>query len=236
MGVSISYKGYMAQPDSIDEMVRDLQAMAERMEWRTWTMDELTQSGHVQTPDLRGITIAVHPKCEPVHLHIDSAGQFVNHRYYTLANDEAARAEFCELMSSGRLPQAVGDESAPAPSPASDDGAAKDLFFGTLIHEGMSHNWSKTQFGGVEAHIQTCALLRHVRDHYAPALEVTDDTGFFKHGRREALEQDMGYIDRTLGMMKLMTQGVADVQIGVDVGEPLKEPTPANEKKDVLWN
>jgi hypothetical protein len=185
MGITIAYQGKLSDPGRLDEMVRDVQAFAEHMSWRTWTVAELVEQGHFQNTDLRGITVSVDPKCEAVHFHVDDQGRFVNHSYYSYIHDAKQREMLVEAMQHmvGFLPA-----STKKPGPE----------LNAFLAEGLTYNWTKTQHGGPAAHVQVCTLIRFVRERFAPDLQVTDDTGYFEHGRLEELSSQMGYIDQAL--------------------------------------
>jgi hypothetical protein len=43
-----------------------------------------------------------------------------------------------------------------------------------LFKKGSRYNWTKTQFAGPKVHIAVCAVLRYVKQRYAPELEVKE--------------------------------------------------------------
>lgn len=203
MGVKVSYRGSLADPARVDEMVREIQAFAEHMGWRTWSVPELVESGELDTDGLRGVSVQVAPGCEPVHFHVDDQGRFVNHTYYALMHDAKKRRwMFAALRSNAAVLRGEAEpitfEELDRLSEEEDDDSASGLPF---VEEGVGYNWTKTQFGGPAAHVQVCTLLRFVRDRFAPDLEVEDDTGYFEHGRLEEVTSEMALVDQTLRLV-----------------------------------
>ncbi len=204
MGITIAYQGQLSDPGRVDEMVREIQAFAGHMNWRTWTVAEMVAQGHIKDTDLRGITVSVDPKCEAVHFHLDGQGRFVNHSYYSYIHNAEEREMFFEAMQNmvGFMPA-----STKKPGPELD----------TFLAEGVTYNWTKTQHGGPAAHVQACTLIRFVRERFAPELEVTDDTGYFEHGRLEELTAQMGQIEQAIHLVQRAAErisqegGVSDV-------------------------
>lgn len=185
MGVTISFRGSLAEPERVDEMVRAVASLVEQKGWRKQSVAELMALGHIKAEGLRGITVSVASRCEPVHLHVDGEGRFVDYMFYSCMHDPATRARVLQLMRGsqpiilGRLPDDVSLPESPPDDP--------DVF----IREGLSHNWTKTQHGGVDAHVDVCTLLRFVRDRFAPTLEVDDPTGYFESGDPEEVIRQM---------------------------------------------
>lgn len=177
-------------------MVRDVRAFADHMGWRTWTFEELVALGHAKDTGLRGVTVSVHPECESVHFHVDDSGRFINHGYHAYLHDPEQRQMFIEMMQENAQfmrTGMVGERPEPIASFASLD---------DFLAKGSTYNWSKTQFAGPAAHIQVCALLRFVRDRFAPELEIKDDTGYFEHGRLEVLTGQMAQIEQMIHLFQ----------------------------------
>jgi hypothetical protein len=196
MGITIAYQGKLSDPGRVDEMVREVQALAAHMRWRTWTVAELEAQGHIKATGLRGVTVSVALQCEPVHFHVDGEGRFVNHSYYSYIHSAEEREMFVEAMRHmiGVLPA-----STKKPGPELD----------AFLAEGVGYNWTKTQHGGPAAHVQACNLIRFVRDRFAPALQVMDDTGYFEHGRLEELSSQMGLIDRAIHLARRAAERIS---------------------------
>lgn len=88
MGISIAYQGKLSSPDLITNIITDLKARAAAAGWICKTMDELVAEGRVEGPGLRGLSLYLHKECEPVRLHVDDEGTFVNHFYHDLLRNE----------------------------------------------------------------------------------------------------------------------------------------------------
>jgi hypothetical protein len=56
---------------------------------------------------------------------------------------------------------------------------------------------------GPPAHMAVCEVLDFVKQHYAPNLEVHDDSGYFRHRDRERLEAAMAETNALLGEVVL---------------------------------
>ncbi|WP_428265575.1 hypothetical protein [Haliangium sp.] len=189
----------MADPSQVDEMVREVRGFAAHMGWRAWTVAELVELGQIAPIEgLRGVTVEVAVGCEPVDLHVSEEGQFVNHVFYRYVRDiEARRAYFATLragmIARGEDPDQAGlDPDAP----------------GSVLFKGAAYNWTKTQNGGAEAHIQVCTLLGFVRDRFAPELEVIDETGYFDSGDLAAVERQMATVSRYVRELSRETEPV----------------------------
>jgi hypothetical protein len=70
----------------------------------------------------------------------------------------------------------------------------------SFIENGRRYNWTKTQHAGADVHIAVCEMSRHVKERYAPDLEVTDDSGYFEDGDRDKLLGQLGYVDRLVSL------------------------------------
>ncbi len=51
-------------------------------------------------------------------------------------------------------------------------------------------------------HIAVCEVLRHVKERYAPDLEIKDDSGYFDDGDRDKLLGQLAQIDRLTSLAK----------------------------------
>jgi hypothetical protein len=197
MGIMIAYQGQLSDPGRVDEMVRDIQAFADHMKWRTWTVADLVAQGHIRDTGLRGITVSVHSKSQALHFHIDSQGRFVNHSYHAAIHNAEDRRLFIEAMLNSRNYIPASTET---PEPDLDE----------FFDKGVTYNWTKTQFGGPAAHVQACTLIRFVRDRFAPELYVKDDTGYFEHGRLEELTAKMGQVEQVIHLVQRAAERIQD--------------------------
>ena len=56
----------------------------------------------------------------------------------------------------------------------------------------------KTQCAGSAEHIWLCGLLRHIQRTYMPALQVTDEGGFWEAGDRQELQRRIDFLDQMI--------------------------------------
>src|SRR4051812_34417012 len=87
MAICIAYRGTLCDPSRVAELVTDVKAFAALVGWRCMTMAELVAAGVVNITGLSGVTLYPPAACEPIHLHVDRDGSFVNHFYYALYAD-----------------------------------------------------------------------------------------------------------------------------------------------------
>ena len=59
-------------------------------------------------------------------------------------------------------------------------------------------NFCKTQFAGVDLHIQLCNLLKYLANKYFSSWECIDDTGYYDTGNRQKVETQMSAINLAL--------------------------------------
>lgn len=223
MGISISYKGKLRDPARVAELVRDLTEKARDAGFRFKTMEELKADGRVTCSGLEGITLYPHPECEPLHFHVDAEGTLVNHTYYTLLHDKKKADMMREaLAESMALTREISRKT--RKRAIMDDGPREDekgprVSAGVVSHEaapgtdffreGSRYNWTKTQFAGPKVHVAVCAILRYVKERYAPELEVKDDSGYFADGDYNKLEVELAYVDRLTSLASQAIQAAA---------------------------
>lgn len=222
MGISIAYKGKLRDPSVVPELIEDLTSRAKSIGWMCKTMKEMLAEGRVKLPGLEGITLYPHRECEPLHLHFDEEGTFTNHTYHSLLHDtemarmvrealaesaslihELKQSELEETASKGRARQGSGPLHATIGIPGMPAVPGTDFF-----KKGSRYNWTKTQFAGPEVHIAVCAMLKYVKQRYAPDLEIKDDSGYFLDGDAEKLAAQMGYVDRILSVTSQAAEAV----------------------------
>lgn len=218
MGICIAYQGKLRDPALVPELIGDLKAKAESVGWPCRTMDALVAEGHVACAGLDGITLYPHRECEPLHLHFDREGTFTNHSYYTLLTDTGkadmmlqALAESMALTrrltggsqseARGRGRTDAGDLQVSVGIPGMPEPPGR-VFFA----QGARYNWTKTQFAGAKVHVAVCAILHHVKQRYAPELEVTDDSGYFVDEDYEKLELQLAQVEY---LVSVTSQAVA---------------------------
>ena len=211
MGISIAYQGKLSSPDLITDLITDLKARAAAAGWICKTMDELVAEGRVEGPGLRGLSLYLHKECEPVRLHVDDEGTFVNHFYHDLLRNEGkARMMMEALAESMTLTRTIAGKGKKKKKKKAAGGMAPGLRVsvpdlgakpsGNFLEQGLRYNWTKTQFAGPEVHVAVCALLRHVKERYAPDLQVTDDTRYFEDGDHAKLQGAFAHLDRVVDL------------------------------------
>lgn len=211
MGITIAYWGKLRDPSVVPELAADLTARAQSVGWLCKTMKEMIAEGRVKAPGLEGVSLYPHPESEPLHFHFDQEGTFTNHTYHAVLNDaEVARMMLEALAESAAITRGMKHY---APKEGADGGlrvtigvpgvpANPDMSF---FKEGSRYNWTKTQWAGPKVHIAVCAMLRYVRERYAPELVIKDDSGYFESGDEGKLASQMAYVER---LVSVTTQAV----------------------------
>jgi hypothetical protein len=207
MGISIAYMGKLSSPSLVPELVADVRARAEAAGWRYQEMAELLAEGRVKCSGLSGISLYPHPECEPVRFHLDAEGVFVNHFYQSLLSpdSEVARMMREALAESAALTRSIAAEGLEKKGKPKKKAGGLHLEVAALpadagsssfLEQGRRYNWTKTQFAGPDVHIAVCELLRHVKERYAPDLQIVDDSGYYDHRDRDKLLGQLAYVDR----------------------------------------
>ncbi|WP_437957017.1 hypothetical protein WME76_37655 [Sorangium sp. So ce119] len=217
MGISIAYSGKLRDPALVPELVGDLAAKAESAGWLSKTMRELVAEKRVTCSGLEGITLYPHRECEPLHFHFDEEGTFINHYYHALlSNTEMADMMRQALAESAALTRNLARSSQSAPADAGRAGAPRIAVPALpeapgveFFKQGSRYNWTKTQFAGPKVHVAVCAILRYVKERYAPELEVKDDSGYFASGDYEKLEAELAYVERLAAITTDAVQAAA---------------------------
>ena len=218
MGITIAYSGKLADPKLVGKFVEDMTEKAKKAGWQFISMEELVAEGRVKSKDLRGITLFPHPECEWLSFHLDAEGVFVNHFYHSMLTNaehlamvtEALRESMSlmrvELPAKKSKAKAKGAGSKAKAKPAPDVPPSISPKF---IEEGRRYNWTKTQFAGADVHIAVCALLRYIKQRYAPDLQIDDDSGYFETGDWEKLEGQLAQVERVISITKEAFEGAA---------------------------
>ena len=168
MGVTIHYRGQLADVGKLNILCDELVQIAEKMDWSYSRLDEDWSKpadvrlehdergahivGHLS---LKGISFKPHPRCESVSFFFDSSGQL------------------CDLMGV------------------------------VLISEGSlkpEDAWIavKTQFAGPEIHQWIVGLLKYLKEHYIPDLEVRDEGEYWETGDFEVLKEKMNFLNEKM--------------------------------------
>ena len=168
MGVSIHYRGKMADIITINVLCDELALVADKMGWTCTRLDddwskaadatiEFTEKGSQITGHLalKGIAFSIHPKCESLRFFFDAAGNLCDPVSMTLICEGALKPE--------------------------------DVWIAV-----------KTQFAGPETHIWIVGLLRYIQEHYLPELEVRDEGEFWETGNFKTLKEKMNLLNEKI--------------------------------------
>src|SRR5210317_780174 len=106
MGVSIHYRGKMADIGTVDILCDELALIADKMGWTYTRLDdpwskpadatiEVTEKGSQITGHLalKGIAFSIHPKCEPLRFCFDAGGNLCDPVSMTLISEGALKPE-----------------------------------------------------------------------------------------------------------------------------------------------
>ena len=164
MGVSIHYRGRVAEIQNIKAICDELAAIADRMNWRYTRLDEDWSqaadaaievreqgsqiSGHLP---LKGIALTPHPKCETLQFFFDASGNLQ------------------DLISMVNISE------------------------GTLKPEDVWIS-VKTQYAGPETHIWVIGLLKYFQKLHLPDLEVQDEGEYWETGNFKILKEKMDFV------------------------------------------
>jgi hypothetical protein len=171
MGVSIHYRGKMADISTINVLCDELALVADKMDWTCTRLDddwskpadatiEITEKGSQITGHLalKGIAFSIHPKCESLQFFFDAGGNLCDPVSMTLISEGALKPE--------------------------------DVWIAV-----------KTQFAGPETHIWIVGLLKYIQEHYLPGLEVRDEGEFWETGNHEMLKEKMNLINDKIAVI-----------------------------------
>ena len=168
MGVTIHYSGQLADVGKVNIMCDELVQIAEKMDWSYNRLDEDWS------------------KPADVRLEHDERGaRIVGH--LALKGISFKSHPKCETVSfffdsSGKLCDPMGV---------------------VLISEGSlkpEDAWIavKTQFAGPEIHLWIVGLLKYLKEHYIPDLEVRDEGEFWETGDFELLKEKMDFLNEKM--------------------------------------
>ena len=179
MGVSIHYRGRVADTQNIKTICDELAAIADKMNWHYTRLDEdWTQSadatievaeqgsqitGHLP---LKGIVLTLNPKCETLGFLFDSNGNL------------------CDPISMVNISE------------------------GTLKPEDVWIS-VKTQYAGPETHIGVIGLLKYLKKLYIPDLEVQDEGGYWETGNFKILKEKMDFVGEKIAAVSAELSRVA---------------------------
>jgi hypothetical protein len=63
-------------------------------------------------------------------------------------------------------------------------------------------------------HVAVCAILRYVKQRYAPELDVKDDSGYFVDEDYEKLEAQLAYFDRITSLTSQAIEAATTASAG----------------------
>jgi hypothetical protein len=164
MGVSIHYRGRVADIQNIKTICDELAAIADKMNWHYVRLDEdwahsadaameVTEQGSQITGHLplNGIVLTLNSKCETLGFLFDSNGNLRDPISMVNVSEEALKSE--------------------------------DFWISV-----------KTQYAGPETHIWIIGLLRYLKKLYLPELEVQDEGAYWETGNFEILKEKMDFV------------------------------------------
>jgi len=179
MGVSIHYRGRVADTQNIKTICDELAAIADKMNWHytrldeDWTQSadatiEVTEQGSQITGHLplKGIVLTLNPKCETLGFLFDSNGNL------------------CDPISMVNISE------------------------GTLKPEDVWIS-VKTQYAGPETHIGVIGLLKYLKKLYIPDLEVQDEGGYWETGNFKILKEKMDFVGEKIAAVSAELSRVA---------------------------
>ncbi len=168
MGVSIHYRGKMADISTINVLCDEMALVADKMGWTCTRLDndwskpadatiEVTEKGAQITGHLplKGIAFSIHPKCESLRFFFDAHGNLCDPVSLTLISEGALKPE--------------------------------DVWITV-----------KTQFAGPDTHIWIVGLLKYIHEHYLPELQVRDEGEYWETGSYETLRNKMNLINEKI--------------------------------------
>lgn len=168
MGVTIHYRGQLADIGKINTLCDELTQVAEKMQWAYNRLDEDGSkpsdarlehdergAGIVGQLGLKGISFKPHPTCESISFFFNSDGNLCDPMGAVLVCDGSLKPEDAWLNV-------------------------------------------KTQFAGPEIHLWVVGLLKYVKEHYIPGLEVSDEGEYWETGNFELLKEKMNFLDQKM--------------------------------------
>jgi hypothetical protein len=178
MGVSIHYRGRVAEIQNIKDICDELAAIADRLNWPCTRLDEdwsqaadaaieVTEQGSLITGHLplKGISLAPHPKCETLQFFFDANGHL-------------------------RDPISMVNTSGETLKP-------EDAWISV-----------KTQYAGPETHIGIIGLLAYLKKRHLPDLEVQDEGEYWETGNLEILKEKMDLVGEKIAAVSAVLSRV----------------------------
>ena len=179
MGVSIHYRGRVADTQNIKTICDELASIADKMNWHYTRLDEdWTQSadatievteqgsqikGHLP---LKGIVLTLNPKCETLGFLFDSNGNL------------------CDPVSMVNIREETLEP--------------EDYWISV-----------KTQYASPETHIWVIGLLKYLKKLYIPDLEGQDEGGYWETGNFKILKEKMDFVGEKIAAVSAELSRVA---------------------------
>lgn len=198
MGVSIHYRGQLADPNTIYQLIEEVSDIAKTMGWQYKSMNEdwdMPPSARLESGDepgiriigncaLKGIHFQAHEHCEPVWLYFNVQG----------------------ILTS---PFQV----------------ALDAAEGYPVHKPWL--FTKTQYGGIDIHITVIKLLQYLKQKYLPDLEVEDESGYWETGDITELERRFHKVEEGLAMVQrsITNAGISSEDSEDEIIRKIKDAT-----------
>ena len=204
MGVTIHYRGRLANPARLPDLIQAVQEAVRRLDWPYLLVDERIlgsaeilvyrpeaaeeeQWGFETAPvddRWRGVIVQP-PGCESLWLTCNRSGQLIAYRTSALSYTTPGHYFAVDRLS------------------------------------------TKTQGGGPEVHIAVCDLLRLAISHGAE-LEVSDEGGYWETGDRAELDRLLALLDAAIDGMATALDAQAEDGEGprVEVGREFRQPLP----------
>jgi hypothetical protein len=221
MGISISYKGSLSDPTSLDEVVREVRSFCRQVAWECEDFSEHYSGVVIMTQaEADGARASEEREYEP--WPESTEGQSLRVRVSRLHPppliEETVRGVVVTPPDSDSLRLAFdcgGRLVRYLDLPAE---VVINAIPDTNHYIAMPH-WLKTT-GAPATHAALCALLRMLKGKYMKDLEVSDETGFWKSGNVARLEFEHAQMGTLVGVFqKSLSVGGLLNGLGMEVPE-----------------
>jgi len=168
MGVTIHYRGQLADVGKLKVLCDELVQIVEKMDWTYNRLDEDWSKpadvrlehdergahivGHL---GLKGVSFKPHPRCESVSFFFNCDGKLCDPLGVVLISEGSLKPE--------------------------------DAWIAV-----------KTQFGGPETHMWIVGLLKYLKEHYIPDLEARDEGEYWETGDFEVLKEKINFLNEKM--------------------------------------
>lgn len=188
MGVTIHYRGRLKSPDHIEQLITEVESLAEEAGWQYRVISPMPDLifDHIYVT-LMGIVVDVHPDCESLSLVFDEQGRLIS-----LPGLDIIAYEGFLVEKEDELGTYVTLEMPPLEDLGKltwDDLAAMDE---------INTAYTKTQFSGAETHILLCKLLRYLEKKYFAEFKVFDEGDYYYTGNASALAEKIAFLNHII--------------------------------------